>query len=231
MASGNIENSQGAEIILAQEQSVTCKSALESEFQGSLVLTNKRLLFVAADQEEDLPFAKLRFADVKELDKIPRDPANLSLTFNEMEVERGHEGIFGPPTSKIKWMEKGRERKVEFVEEVTGGRKKDLKDWAKVIEALKNGSMNIQIPSSLPPDANTLEGRILSALNDMQEKGVFEIEKEIEDSYGIQNVDPDEIEAACKKLTSEGFLDEINDASGDNFYRKRSPLGQDDLSS
>ena len=48
------------EIILAQEQSVTRKAGgLEKEYQGALVLTNKRLLFIAANQERQLATGKL----------------------------------------------------------------------------------------------------------------------------------------------------------------------------
>ena len=39
------------EMILAQEQSVLEKSGLGNEIQGTLVLTNVRLLFVAANME------------------------------------------------------------------------------------------------------------------------------------------------------------------------------------
>ncbi len=45
------------------------------------------------------------------------------------------------------------------------------------------------------------------------------------------DLDTDRVEAACKKLSSMGFVDETPDNSGETFYRKRSPLGEDDLSS
>ena len=63
-----------------------------------------------------------------------------------------------------------------------------------------------------------------------RKKGIFEIEEEIENTFNI-DTDPDPVEAACDKLVSEGSVDVIPDNSGDKFYRKRSPLGEDDLSS
>lgn len=44
---------QEQEIILAEEQSVNHKTGFLEETQGALVLTNKKLVFVGADQEID----------------------------------------------------------------------------------------------------------------------------------------------------------------------------------
>ncbi len=63
----------------------------------------------------------------------------------------------------------------------------------------------------------------------MQEKGVFEIEEETETQFKL-DLDPDNVEAACEKLASMGFLDKTPDNSGEVFYRKISPLGDDDPS-
>ena len=133
---------------------------------------------------------------------------------------------------KIKWKEGGGAKSAEFFEDITGaGRKENLKDWVKVIESLKANKIRLQIPSAPTPGLDALEGKVLYILNDMQEKGIFEIEKEVEDAFKVEDIDSDELDAACKKLASQGFLDVIKDPSGDNFYRKRSPLGKDDLSS
>jgi len=72
---------------------------------------------------------------------------------------------------------------------------------------------------------------VLYILNDMQEKGIFEIQKGVEDTFKVEDIDPDKLDDACQKLASQGFLEVIKDPSGDNFYKKRSPLGEDDLSS
>jgi len=236
MVGNNNINSQ-KEIILAQEQSVTCKAGnLEREYQGTLVLTNKRLLFTVANQEQDvavtpLSTARLSFADIKDLNNISKDPGNLAVLLNELEVEKGHEGLFRLTTLKIKWKEGGKARSAEFVEDIAGaGRKENLKDWARVVELLKAGEIHLQFPSAPVPSIDTLEGKVLYVLNDMQEKGIFEIQEGVEDAFKGEDVDPDELDDACRKLASQGFLEVIKDPSGDNFYKKRSPLGEDDLS-
>ena len=63
-------------------------------------------------------------------------------------------------------------------------------------------------------------------LADMQEKGVFEIEGEVEDEYKV-DLDPDEVQAACDTNRSQGLVERIPDPSGDVFYRRLSPLGED----
>jgi hypothetical protein len=140
-ASNNIKSQD--EIILAQEQSVTCKAVgLEKEYEGTLVLTNKRLLFIAANQEQDvavtpLTTARLSFADVKDLNNISTGSGNLAILLSEVEVEKGHEGLFRLTTLKIKWKEGGEAKSAEFIEGIAGaGRRENLKDWARVIESL-----------------------------------------------------------------------------------------------
>ena len=183
-ASNNIKSQD--EIILAQEQSVTCKAGgLEKEYQGTLVLTNKRLLFIAANQEQDvavtpLTTARLSFADVKDLNNISKDSGNLAVLLSEVEVEKGHEGFFRLTTLKIKWKEGGEAKSAEFVEDIAGaGRKENLKDWARVIESLKAGEIRLQFPSAPTPGIDTFEGKVLYILNDMQEKGYLISKREL----------------------------------------------------
>ena len=84
--------------------------------------------------------------------------------------------------------------------------------------------------TNLPPSIETLEGKILRVLGDMQDKGTFEIEEEVESEFKL-DLDVDDVQKACEKLVLLGLVDKTPDASGDAFYRKRSPLGEDDLSS
>jgi hypothetical protein len=66
----------------------------------------------------------------------------------------------------------------------------------------------------------------------MQDKGCFEIQGEVERQFKPEGeLDSDDIERACQELVSTGLVTVQGDPSGDNFYRKRSPLGEDDLSS
>lgn len=233
---------QSEEILLAQEQSVECKSGSEKQIQGTLLLTNKRLLFVSAgtgSAEQDfyrvrllltpiqLSPAHIRFADVDDLSSIPRNPSNISIPLQKIEFEKGHEAIFSRAKLQVKWLdETNKERIAQFSADLSSsGRKKGLNDWAKVIEELKSGKTKIQIPKNLP-NTDSLEGKILYVMCDLQQKGLFEIESETESKFKV-DLDPDEVERACQNLVSQGLLEKKKDS----FYRMPSPLGEDDLSS
>lgn len=226
-----------SEIILAEAQDASCESG-KLEAEGTLVLTNKRLLFVRGNIDEDLKrrgiygmphLQRFRFADIIELSDVPEDPANISINLEQIETEKGSGGIIGAPSLKIKWKESGVEKSCEFAADVSSGGKKSIKDWAHVIDGLKSGRIKPVFPNGELPKRDSLEFKVLSILGDMQEKGVFEIEEEVEEAFKV-DLDPDVVEASCENLVKLGMLDKIPDASGDNFYRKRSPLGQDDLS-
>jgi hypothetical protein len=224
------------EIILAQEQSVLRRDSSGKKVDGTLILTDRRLLFVEANKEENLTgelgnrSATLRFADVEDLKELPSGPYNLSIPLDSITSVSGSEGIFHTPDLKVSWKSDSAVSSAEFTEDIIGGRKKDLKDWAKVIQSLKSGKIMIQRLSNPPPSTDSLEGKILHVLGDMQEKGTFEIEEEVETEFKL-DLDIDQIEQACEKLASLGLVIKNPDSSGDVFYRKRSPLGEDDLSS
>ncbi len=215
------------EIILAQEQGVLHKSGIGRESQGSLVLTNKRVLFVGANTEEVFAqgLDRIRYADVEDLDSIGQSSSNISIPLETIVEAKGSKGVMTNPNLKLKYNLGSSEESAEFVQTAIGGRKKNLNDWAKVIDDLKGGKIVIKIPTSLP-EKDSLEGRIIESLSDLQEKGIFEIEEEIETKYKL-DLDPDKVEQACGNLVSKGILER----KGSEFYRLPSPLGMDDLSS
>src|SRR5579875_2915181 len=216
--------------MLAQEQSVICKSEGQEETQGTLLLTSKRLLFVTAREEEHVTTGgHMRYADIDDLKAIPKNPSNLDIALPSITRVVGHRGAIKLPRLRVRWSEERGTREVEFEQQIIGGRSKNLSDWAQVIEGLKTGSKQISIPTSFP-SKDTTEGKVFYVLGDMQEKGVFQIEEELEKELGVK-LDSDSIESACKELVKLGLLDEQIDPSGDVFYKKRSPLGEDDLSS
>ncbi len=230
------------EIILAQEQDVEVKDNVSGKMKnivGSLILTDKRLIFVEANKEEDLdigsgPLSKrsatVRYADVDDLEEVLSNANNLLIPLGSIVKASGSEGILHPPELKVMWKaNSGQVNQAVFTEELIGARKKDLKDWAKTIQGLRDGTIKIQKLSSPIPGIESLEGKILHVLGDLQQKGVFEIEQETESEFKI-DLDPEAVEVACEKLASLGFLDRNPDPSGEVFYRKRSPLGEDDLS-
>lgn len=236
------------ESILAQEQAVVMrglgvKKELEAEFgagerEGTLVLTNARLIFVCTGEKEVNihegytplePTAHLLFSDVEDLSEISQGPSNVLISISSIASATGHGGEFTKPKLEVRWTAGTEERSAEFTELLTGRRKKNLNDWAAVIWRLKAGSLNL-IPTPRAPPIDTLEGKIVHVLSDMQEKGLFSIEEEVEEKFKI-SLDPDEVQAACDKLKEEGILDGFPDSSGDVFYRRRSPLGEDEFSS
>ena len=65
------------------------------------------------------------------------------------------------------------------------------------------------------------------ACQDMQEKGIFTIGGSVEWEYGV-DLNPDEIQPACDDLSPQHLLNRYPDSGGDVFYRRVSPLGEDD---
>jgi len=246
--SGHTMQDPSEESILAQEQAVTMRGLgvrkeLKAEVgvgerEGTLVLTNKRLIFVCTgEKEEDIPMgytpaiptAHLLFSDVEDLSEIPQDQRNTFIQIPSITSAVGHKGGFGKPKLEVRWTAETREEGAEFTEHLTGKRKRNLSDLAVVIQRLKTGDQKlIVVPEA--PSTDTLEGKVAHVLSDMQEKGIFSIEEEVEEKFKI-SVDPDEIQSACDKLAKAGTLDRFPDSGGDIYYRRRSPLGEDDFSS
>ncbi len=238
--------SQPEEVILTQEQAVsrgTGEKEREGGFgagllEGTLILTNKRLIFVTtAEAEEDLsepaasnPFGKLKlfYSDAEDLKSIPADPDNLIVPLTSVTSVKGHRGNGAKPKLEVKWLEGRRERTTEFSQRLTGKRSKNLDDWSRTMERLRKGKLSLV---SLPraPGLDTLEGQVLRVLSDSQEKGILAIGHLVEDAFKIE-LDPDEVKVASEKLTSAGLVKRRRDPSGENFYHKRSPLADDDLS-
>jgi hypothetical protein len=233
------------EVMLAQEQAVIrrgpgVRREVEAAFgggetEGTLVLTDRRVVYVHGKEKEDdlqigaLTSKKLFFSDVESLESMPMDSASLAIEISKISKVAGHKGTSAPKL-EVKWTDEyGKTQTTEFVQQVTGrSRKKNLNDWAKVIEKLKAGSLKIVALPPAPGD-DTLEGRVLVALGDMQEKGAMVLEQEVEAQYKV-DLDPDEVQAACDELASKGLVKKFAPKGEEPYYRKVSPLGDDDLS-
>ena len=233
------------EVILAQEQGANMRSAgvskeLEAEFgmalkEGTLVLTSRRLIFVCTDEKgEYLPLGyfvggqKLLYSEVEELGNIPPQAPNIFISLETVSA-KGHKEVLGRPSLEVTWKDGTGNHDLIFTETLTGRRKRNLNDWAPVIQGLKDGTLKlVALPES--PSSDSLEGRVMHVLGDMQEKGLMEIEEDVEDEYKVE-LDPDRVQAACESLSSRRLLARHPDSSGDVYYRRLSPLGEDDLSS
>lgn len=234
------------EVMLAQEQAVIrrapgIRKGVEAAFavgesEGTLVLTDRRLVYVHGDEKEAdirvgaLSAKRLYFSDVESLNSMAMDSASVEVPLSKITKVAGHSAKAVAPKLEVRWTDaRGAARSTEFVQQITGGsRRRNLNDWAKVIEKLKAGKMTVkQLPSA--PAGDTLEGRVLEALGDMQEKGALVLEEEIEGRYKVA-LDPDDVEAACGKLVAAGLARRFAPKGEDPYYTKVSPLGEDDLS-
>ena len=212
---------------------------LEAEFgggvkEGTLVLTNKRLIFVCTNEKgEELPIGYygehlLLYSEVESLSDIPNGSPNVFIPISGASA-RGHKGELGRPSLEVSWDDLTGKHNLVFTETLIGKRKRNLNDWASLINGINQGSLKLNAMPS-PPPTDTIEGKVMHVMADMQEKGLFEIEESVEDEYKV-DLDPDEVETACNSLVSRQLMIRIPDSSGDSFYRRASPLGEDDFSS
>jgi hypothetical protein len=237
-----------SEAMLAEEQAVIHRGAglkkevegafgLGGETEGTLVLTNRRLIYIhkAAEEEVDLPvglftYKALFIDDVEGLDSMSNDSEGLEIPLAQIVRVEGHGGrdAIAPKLEVEYTIQSGETRSTEFVEQITGAsRKKNLNDWAEMINKLKAGQVKlIELPGA--PSEATLEGRIYRALGDMEEKGALAIEEEVEKRYDV-DLDPDDVVTACDKLVGMGLIRKADTDEGDPFYQRVSPLGQDDV--
>jgi len=242
---GTIMQDETDEVMLAQEQGVIMRQAgkekefeggLGGELEGTLVLTSRRLIFVCTNEQKDdlksagrppLSVMRLVYSDVENLSSIPNSGGNLFIPLSSITAVKGHIGHLERPSLEVRWQDGVVQGRV-FVERLSGrSRRRNLNDWATVIERLKAGDQKLlQLPAV--PETDTLDGKIMAILADMQKKGVFGIEQEVENQFKLK-LDPDEVQAACERLAQSGLLERLPDPTGDTYYRKRSPLGDDSL--
>jgi len=235
------------ETMLAQEQAVICRGpgvrkgveaafGMGGETEGTLVLTDRRLIYVHGKEKKEglrigaFSAKRLYFSDVEDLGSLPLDSESIEIPIPKITQVTGHRGEAVAPKLVVKWTdEKGTARSTEFVQQITGGsRRKNLDDWAKVVDKLRSKKLKVALlPQS--PGQDTLAGKVLGALGDMQDKGLITIEEEVEDRFKL-DLDPDEVEAACDELVAAGLVRKVSPKGEDSYYRKVSPLGEDDLS-
>lgn len=209
------------------------------ETEGTLLLTNRRIVYARGDTtekiEESVPavpgglspgWKSIIYADVDEIDAIKPDPANISVDLARLTSAKGIKRMAQSPKLEIEWDD--RTKRTEFIQQVTGkSRRRNLNDWASVIERLRQGTQKIiELPPA--PDGSTLEGRIFRLLSDYEERGPLTIELEIEKRYKVE-LEPDDVQAACEKLVSMGLVSKTVPPGEEAYFAKVSPLGPDNL--
>ena len=237
------------EVVLAREQGVVnrgpgLRSAVEGaleegETEGSLILTSKRLIYARGNASESIresvlgisgglaPGSKsIIYLDADDLNSITPDPANIFIDIQSISSARGIKRIAQSPKLEVEWND--RTRKTEFIQQVTGGsRRKNLNDWAPVIERLKNGTQKI---ADLPPapDEGTVEGKVFRVLSDYDERGPLTVELEVEKKFNVE-LEPDDVLAACEKLVTMGLVKKTVPPGEEAYFERVSPLGEDNL--
>jgi hypothetical protein len=240
--------SDQSEVILAQNQGVTMRDAgrkkeIEAEFgfdetHGTLVLTNKRLIFACTNEKEEdipgenyeVPWSKIGvvYSEVEDIEGISQEPPNVFVPITAISSVRGHAEGIGRASIEVSWADAAGKHGAVFTQDLKrSGR--NLNDWAPTIENIRAGRQRL-VALPKPPSVDTLEGKVVRVLSDMQEKGLLVIEEAVETEFKVE-LDPDDVQAACENLASQGLLKRYPDSSGEVYYRKASPLGEDDLSS
>jgi hypothetical protein len=241
------QDSSAQEVMLAQEQAVIrrgpgIRKEIEAAFgmggetEGTLLLTDRRLVYVHGNEKEEslriggFSAKRLYFSDVESLHSMPLDSESVEISISKIVKVAGHHGEAIAPKLEVNWIDDGgAARTTEFVQQISGAsRRRNLNDWAIVIEKLKAKQLKIT-PLPPAPSGDTLEARIMVILGDMQEKGLMTIEGEVEERYKV-DLDPDDVEAACDRLIAQGLILKPVPRYEDVYYRKASPLGADDLS-
>lgn len=254
------------EIILAEEQGAARRINPIRSSTGTLVLSNRRIVFLRADYWNDGPLLPpigdggfmrmpdIGYKEVYNLEELAKEPnlfsgegnLNLSIDLESITNAKGNSGeLFGRPSLTVEWRTKeklnsNQQELAVFHQEFTGSREKNLNDWADVIMKLKSHFLEDVIEASLSrkkdiPAIETLEGKVLYILGDLQTKGVFEIESELKkrfQGHGLEfDLDPEKIESACQILIEQDWILTI-EQDGIPAYRKTPPLGDEfDLSS
>lgn len=228
------------ETILAEERDVILKS---KQSDGTLVLTNRQILFIPATQAEgfsvvssstyvgagasSIKSTTLYYTDIKNLGDVSQyetSPDFFTIPIVSVTDIKGRKGLLHP-TLEIRWnSEDMTVRNALFIQRITGKSKRvNLTDWAVAIEKIKSGvKFYPKLPDYSSIDQDQLAQTIVGALSDLQEKGLYEIQQEIERDYQIgQEIDSDDLQSKCHSLVERRILSV--DETGE-FYWIRSPI-------
>ena len=185
--------------------------------EGSLYLTNRRLLFVSEAGADSRP-------SKNQLSRSSSSAARISIPLDSIDNALGKRGIVRPGLV-VDWHDPGSPEsplRTEFIQRVRTARfgeiGVDINDWAESIVEAKNPELAEKRKESLSQnvDPTALKNQIIEDLADNQWRGIIQITSEIEGKYDL-NLDPDAVEEICKSLVGEKLLEQ--DKYG-MFFRK-----------
>jgi hypothetical protein len=212
-----------SEFVLKQENDVLCRNSFVL-LQGTLFLTDKRLVFTVAARDEAF-FSNNAFSLEAGSDNVSENSdKSLSIPLTSIVSAKGRKGMLRP-SLEINWRdnEQNEQIKTEFTQKTghtSNSANADISGWAEEIQRLSASEIEKAQDRnflSLKNDTNSIEWDIMDVLDDSEWKGLFQIEKELKDTKGIK-IDFEQLEGNCRKLVSAKLAE--TDKIGE-FYRKR----------
>ncbi len=190
------------ENVVRTQENVICRNSL-TILEGTLFLTNRRLVFVAGQEKpED-----------EDIQKMLDRPDALSIPLDQVVTAAGNRGILrqslnvvwhnpadSPSTTKTEFLQKNRPRNLAEAQNA-------INEWVLQIEDAAVSEVKTEqeemVQSS--PSWDQLDSKVLESLGDMKWKGFFQLERDLEETYGA-SLDPDDLEASCIRLAKEKLI-------------------------
>jgi hypothetical protein len=202
---------------LKYQSDVICKNS-RSVQEGSLLLTNRRLIFVEG---------KGSLKD-SELQSVLQENDHFTIPLPQVANVSGKQGFLRPSLT-VAWHptpEDPSSTKTDFLQKYRPQNLEDARNginqWVAVIEQAATSDLDLaplemKNEEEQPTiDDSELRSRLLEELNDKQWKGFFQIERDLGEKFGL-SVDPDALERCCKNLVAEKLVEQ--DKHGE-FFRK-----------
>jgi hypothetical protein len=189
---------------LRTKEHIICKNSV-GLLEGTLFLTYRRLVFVPGQEfEEGEDFQKLiEKSDVISipLDQIVTVLGNRGILKQSLNVV-WHDPPNTPSTTKTDFHQKNRPRNMEEAQNA-------INEWVSQIEAaaLPEGKAELTTLEDSSLKWDQLDTKVLQSLGDMNWKGFFQLERQLEETYG-GNLDPDELESCCARLVKEKLIEQ-----------------------
>lgn len=192
------------ENVVRTQENVICKNSL-AILEGTLFLTDRRLVFVAG-QELD---------EGEDIQKMLDEADALSIPLDQVVTASGNRGILrqslnivwhnppdSPSTTKTEFLQKNRPRNVAEA-------KNAISEWVPQIEETAVSEVKTEQEEMVrsSPSWDQLDSKVLQALGDMKWKGFFQLERELEETYGA-SLDPDDLETSCKRLVKGKLIEQ-----------------------
>jgi len=190
--------------VVRTQENVICKNSL-AILEGTLFLTDRRLVFVAGQELEE----------GEDIQKMLDEADAISIPLDQVVTVTGNRGILrqslnvvwhnppdSPSTTRTEFLQKNRPRNVAEA-------KNAINEWVPQIEEAAVSEVKTEQEEMVrsSPKWDQLDSKVLQALGDMKWKGFFQLERELEEAHG-GSLDPDDLEASCKRLVKGKLIEQ-----------------------